>query len=442
MSKDNVISLENPEGNADVLTGLLRSGARELITKTVQSELAEFLSQYQDMTGSGGRPLVVHLHQREIMTGIGPVDIKVAKTRDRGGQGIHFRSELLPPYIKRIKSIETVLPWLCLKGISTGDFSEALAALLGKNAKGLSAGTISRLQQCWVNEYDDWRLRDLSKERYVYIWADGIYFNIRSDDAKQCILVIIGVTSRGDKEFLAIEDGYRESEQSWAEVLPNLKIRGFKSPKLAIGDGALGFWKAIRKVFSQTRSQRCWVHKTANILNKLPKHSQAKAKQYIHDIWMAETRENAEEAFDLFIKTYKLKYPKAAQCLEKDREELLAFYHFPADHWAHIRTTNPIESTFSTIRLKTKKTRVCVSSTTILTMVYKLVLSAEKGWRKLRGFRRLADVINGIKFIDGVDKGNNRTSKECRLIMFPCTTFDYNSCWNIDRLRYNSVKLE
>ena len=212
------------------------------------------------------------------------------------------------------------------------------------------------------------------------------------------------MTSRGDKEFLAIEDGYRESEQSWTEVLLSLKDRGFKSPKLAVGDGALGFWKAVRKVFTQTRSQRCWVHKTANILNKLPKHSQPKAKQYIHDIWMAETRENAEKAFDLFIKTYELKYPKAAQCLEKDREELLAFYDFPADHWPHIRTSNPIESTFATIRLRTKKTRACVSRTTILTMVYKLGLSAEKGWRKLRGFRRLADVINGIKFIDGVDE--------------------------------------
>ena len=401
MSKDNVIPLDNP----DVLTGLLRSGARGLIAKAVQSELTEFLSQYQDMTDSGGRPLVVrngYLPQREIMTGIGPVDIKIPKTRDRGGQGIHFRSELLPPYIKRTKSVETVLPWLYLKGISTGDFSEALTALLGKNAKGLSAGTISRLKQCWVNEYDDWRTRDL--ESYVYIWADGIYFKVRSDDAKQCILVIMGVTRRGNKEFLAIEDGYRESEQSWAEVLLNLKDRGFRSPKLAVGDGALGFWKAVRKVFPQTRSQRCWVHKTANILNKLPKHSQAKAKQYLHNIWMAETRENAEKAFDLFIKTYELKYPKATQCLEKDREELLAFYDFPADHWAHIRTTNPIESTFSTIRLRTKKTRACLSRTTILTMVYKLGLSAEKGWRKLRGFRRLADVINGIKFIDGIDE--------------------------------------
>ena len=407
MNKDNVIPLEKPEENPDLLTGLLRAGARELITQAVHAELTEFLTRYEDVMDSLGRRQVVrngYLPQREIMTGIGPVDIQVPKTRDKGGHGLHFRSELLPPYIKRTKSVETVLPWLYLKGISTGDFSEALAALLGKNAQGLSAGTISRLKQCWVNEYDDWRLRDLSKERYVYIWGDGIYFNIRSDDARQCILVIIGVTSRGKKEFLAIEDGYRESEQSWTEVLINLKERGFKPPKLAVGDGALGFWKASKKVFGKTRSQRCWVHKTANILNKLPKHSQAKAKQYIHDIWMAETRENAEKAFDLFLKTYQLKYPKAAQCLEKDREELLAFYSFPADHWLHIRTSNPIESTFSTIRLRTKKTRACVSRTTILTMVYKLGLSAEKGWRKLRGFRRLADVINGVKFIDGVDE--------------------------------------
>jgi transposase-like protein len=407
MNKDNVIPLEKPEENPDLLTGLLRAGARELITQAVHAELTEFLTRYEDVMDSLGRRQVVrngYLPQREIMTGIGPVDIQVPKTRDKGGHGLHFRSELLPPYIKRTKSVETVLPWLYLKGISTGDFSEALAALLGKNAQGLSAGTISRLKQCWVNEYDDWRLRDLSKERYVYIWGDGIYFNIRSDDARQCILVIIGVTSRGKKEFLAIEDGYRESEQSWTEVLINLKERGFKPPKLAVGDGALGFWKASKKVFGKTRSQRCWVHKTANILNKLPKHSQAKAKQYIHDIWMAETRENAEKAFDLFLKTYQLKYPKATQCLEKDREELLAFYDFPADHWVHIRTSNPIESTFSTIRLRTKKTRGCVSRTTILTMVYKLGLSAERGWRKLRGFRRLADVINGVKFIDGIDE--------------------------------------
>jgi putative transposase len=407
MEKDNVISLENPEKNSDSLTALLKEGARELITEAVQAELSEFLVGYKNLRDERGRKQVVrngHLPERKIMTGLGEVEIKVPKTRDFSGQKIHFRSSLLPPYIKRTQSIETVLPWLYLKGISTGDFSEALSALLGKDAKGLSSGTISRLKQVWVEEYDDWRTRDLSKEHYVYIWADGIYFNIRGDNDRQCILVIIGVTSRGDKEFLAIEDGYRESEQSWSELLLDLKSRGFRSPKLAIGDGALGFWKAMRKVFSQTKSQRCWVHKTANILNKLPKHSQGKAKQAIHDIWMAETRENAEKAFDLFVEIYKAKYPKAVQCLEKDREELLAFYNFPAEHWAHIRTSNPIESTFATVRLRTKKTRGCVSRKTILSMVFKLGMSAEKGWRKLRGFRRLADVVNGVKFINGVEK--------------------------------------
>lgn len=415
MKKNKVISIVKPEESADLLTGLLRSGARELIARAVQAELAEFLCQHQGMQDDQGRPLIVrngYLPQREIMTGLGPVDIKVPKTRDRGEQGIHFRSELLPPYIKRTKSVETVLPWLYLKGISTGDFSEALAALLGEDAKGLSAGTISRLKQSWSDEYDDWRKRDLSKVTYVYIWADGIYFNIRSDDARQCVLVIIGVTTQGKKDFIAIEDGYRESEQSWTEVLVDLKNRGFKPPKLSVGDGALGFWKASGKVFgTSTRSQRCWVHKTANILNKLPKHSQAKAKQHIHDIWMAGTRKEANKAFDLFLKNYQLKYPKATECLEKDREELLAFYDFPADHWVHLRTTNPIESTFATVRLRTKKTRGCVSRTTILAMVFRLGLSAEKGWRRLKGFRRLADVINGVKFIDGI---NEKTVKHQR----------------------------
>lgn len=407
MKNDNVISLEKPAENQDLLTGMLREGARELICKAVQSELDQFLSQYQDLTDDQGHKAVVrngYLPEREVMTGIGPVDIKVPKTRDRSGQGIRFRSELLPPYIKRSKSVETVLPWLYLKGISTGDFSQALAALLGESAQGLSAGTTSRLKQSWIHEYDDWRKRDLSKQNYVYIWADGIYFNIRGDDAKQCMLVIIGVTAQGHKEFLVIEDGYRESEQSWSEVLLALKAHGFKTPKLAIGDGALGFWKASAKVFGKTRSQRCWVHKTRNILNMLPKSIQAKAKQHIHEIWMAETREAAEQAFDLFLETYNLKYPKATECLEKDREALLAFYDFPAEHWIHIRTSNPIESTFATVRLRTAKTRGCVSRTTILTMVFKLGQSAEKGWRKLRGFRRLADVINDIKFIDGIDE--------------------------------------
>ena len=407
MKNDNVIPLEKPVENEDLLTAMLRQGAKNLISRAVQAELAEFLAQYQDVVDDQGRRSVVrngYQPAREIMTGIGPVDIKVPKTRDKSGQGIHFRSDLLPPYIKRSKSLETVLPWLYLKGISTGDFSEALASLLGEDAKGISAGTISRLKQAWIQEHDVWRQRDLSGQRYVYIWADGIYFNIRGDEARQCILVIIGVTAQGNKEFLAIDDGYRESAQSWKEVLENLKSRGMNQPKLAIGDGALGFWKALQEVFGETRAQRCWVHKMNNILNKMPKGIQGKAKQHLQDIWMAEVKADAEAAFDLFLKTYQNKYPKACECLEKDREQMLAFYDFPAEHWVHIRTSNPIESTFATVRLRTAKTRSCVSRTTILTMVFRLGLSAEKGWRKLRGFRRLADVINGVKFIDGIDE--------------------------------------
>ena len=407
MKNDNVISLETPAENEDLLSNMLRQGAQELLTKAVQAELTEFLAQYQDVVDEQGRRAVVrngYLPQREIMTGLGPVDIEVPKTRDRSGEGRHFSSALLPPYLKRTKSIETLLPWLYLKGISTGDFSEALAALLGQDAKGLSAGTISRLKQVWRQEYGAWCKRDLSRQEYVYIWADGVYFNIRGDESKQCILVIIGVTAQGNKEFLAITDGYRESEQSWREVLLELKSRGMNQPKLAIGDGALGFWKALQKVFDKTRSQRCWVHKTSNILNKMPKSIQAKAKQHLQDIWMAETRKDAEKAWAQFLATYEDKYPKACECLEKDQEQMLAFYDFPAAHWIHIRTSNPIESTFATVRLRTAKTRGCVSRTTILTMVFRLGLSAEKGWRKLRGFRRLPEVINGVKFIDGIDE--------------------------------------
>lgn len=407
MKKDNVISLEKPAENRDILTEMLQAGAKELLTKAVQAELSEFLSQYQDVIDEQGRQCVVrngYLPDRQIMTGLGEVDICVPKTRDRSGEGRGFRSALLPPYIKRTKSVENVLPWLYLKGISTGDFSEALAALLGEDARGLSAGTISRLKQCWHEEHNVWRKRDLSNQQYVYIWADGIHFNIRGDEARQCILVIIGVTAQGDKEFLAIEDGYRESEQSWKELLLDLKSRGFNAPQLAVGDGALGFWAALAKVFTETRSQRCWVHKTGNVLNKLPKGAQGKAKQHLQDIWMAQTRVDANRAFDDFIQAYQDKYPKAVECLEKDRDALLTFYDFPAAHWQHIRTTNPIESTFATVRLRTAKTRGCVSRSTILAMVFKLGLSAEKGWRKLRGFRQLADVINNVKFIDGIDE--------------------------------------
>jgi len=299
--------------------------------------------------------------------------------------------------------VENVLPWLYLNGISTGDFNEALEAFLGEDAKGLSHPTISRLKEKWKKEYEEWRKRDLTEERYVYWWADGVYFNVRSDDAKQCILVIIGAKDTGEREFVAIEDGYRESEQSWYEVLLELKHRGLTiAPKLAIGDGAMGFWAALAKVYPETRVQRCWVYKTANVLNKVPKSIQSKMKKSLHEIWMAQTRGDAHRAFDLFVNKYEAKYPKAVKCLAKDRKEPLAFYDFPAEHWHHIRTTNPIESTFATVRLRTAKTRGCVSRATILAMVFKLGQSAAKRWQRIRGYRRLPEVIQGIKFIDGI----------------------------------------
>ncbi len=407
MNKDTIIELKTPEGNVeDALTELLRTGSRKLIAEAVEAELSALLDHYAQLKTADGRAAVVrngYLPEREIQTGIGAVKVKVPKVRDRSGAGIKFNSRLLPPYLRRTESLDELLPWLYLKGISTGDFGEALQALLGEQAKGLSAATISRLKARWQEEHRQWRQRDLSSKRYVYWWADGVYFNIRGEEARQCILVIVGVNEQGVKEFVAIEDGYRESEQSWLEVLTDLKHRGLEQgPQLGIGDGALGFWKALSKVYATTRQQRCWVHKTVNILNKLPKSVQPKAKSALHEIWMAPTREQAHKAFEAFLKRYGDKYPKACACLEKDRDALLAFYDFPALHWQHIRTTNPIESTFATVRLRTDKTRGCVSRDTILGLVFKLGLSAQQRWQKLRGFKHLADVINGVKFKDGV----------------------------------------
>jgi transposase-like protein len=290
-----------------------------------------------------------------------------------------------------------------LKGISTGDFSEALAALLGPEAPGLSASTVTRLKSVWEQEYGQWSKRSLEGKQYVYVWADGVHFNIRLEEDRQCILVLMGATAHGKKELIAIADGYRESEQSWKALLLDAKSRGLKvDPKLATGDGALGFWKALKKVYPKTREQRCWVHKTANILDKLPKRLQPEAKQKLHDIWMADTREHAHEAFDLFVATYKAKYPKAVECLVKDREVLLTFYDFPAEHWIHLRTTNPIESTFATVRLRTKRTKGSGTRMACLTMVFKLMQSAAKRWRSLNGADILPEVIQGIPFVDGV----------------------------------------
>ena len=412
MSKDTVIDARNPgEGKRDELTDLLREGAKRLIAEAVDAELATMLAQFVDYKDQSGRRFVVrngHLPKREIMTGIGPVSVRVPKVRDRSGTRIKFTSALIPPYLRRAQSVEEVLPWLYLKGISTGDMQEALEALLGKGAKGLSPATISRLKARWEDDYQSWSQRDLSDSRYVYFWVDGVYFNVRMDDAKQCILVIIGVTEEGIKEFVAIDDGYRESEESWLLVLRGLKQQGLEiGPELAVGDGALGFWKALPKVYGQTRGQRCWVHKTANVLNCLPKSIQPKAKVALQQIWMAPGREEAHKALDSFVAIYEAKYPKATNCLQKDRDAMLAFYDFPAEHWSHIRTTNPVESTFATVRLRTHKTRGCVSRNTILALVFRLGLSAEKHWIRLRGFQRFGEVIRGVKFSDGVPVATN-----------------------------------
>ena len=403
MSNDKVVSLHTPA--EDVLGELLKNGAKQLLAQAVQAELNELLDRHKDLSIDDGRQAVVKngfLPERTIQTGLGDIPVKVPKVRDRSGQGIKFNSHLVPPYLKRAKSVEELLPWLYLKGVSTGDFQESLQSLLGADASGLSAGTISRLKRQWEEDYDQWRKRDLSNRRYVYIWADGVYCNVRQDD-KLCLLVIMGSDSTGRKEIVGLLDGYRESEASWQELLDLLSHQGLSvPPEIAVGDGALGFWKAITKHWPSTKHQRCWVHKTANVLNKLPKSLQPKVKASIHDIWMAETKESANKAFDLCVKQYETKYPKAMECLSKDRDKLLAFYDFPAEHWGHLRTTNPIESVFATVRLRTTKTKSCGSRTTTLAMAFKLMQSAQKRWQRLRGYNLLADVIEGVIFKDGI----------------------------------------
>jgi len=406
MRNDTVVRFRKKDEVVDPLTELLRTGAQQLISQAVSTELELFLEHHQGRRDAEGRRAVVrngYLPAREVLTGIGPVTVQVPKVRDRSDEGACFRSGLVPRYVRRARSVEAVLPWLYLKGVSTGNMQEALGALLGEQAAGLSAPVISRLKASWSKEYEAWRTRELGKERWVYVWADGIYSGLRAEDTKLCLLVIIGVNERGQKRFLAIEDGVRESTESWRAVLNDLKRRGVKlAPKLGVGDGSLGFWGALEEVFPETRHQRCWMHKTMNVLNYLPKAAQPKAKSMLHEIWMAETRAAAERAFDRFLATYSAKYPKASECLAKDRKSLLAFYDFPAEHWLHLRTTNPIESSFATIRHRTDQTKGCASRATLLGLVFKLAMSAEKNWRRLRGFEYLADVVRGVKFVDGV----------------------------------------
>jgi putative transposase len=406
----NVFALVQPGIFTDRLTDVLRNGARTLLAQAVEAEVAGFVAEHADKrTGDGRQRLVRHGHlpERSIMTGIGPVEVSVPRVRDRlgtAGDRIRFSSAILPPYARRSKSLEVLIPILYLKGISTGDFAEALSALLGQNAGGLSASTIVRLKEVWADEHARWLKRDLSTKRYVYFWADGIYVQARLEDEAQCLLVIIGATAEGKKELVGLADGLRESAQSWRDLLLDLKRRGLSSgPQLAVGDGALGFWKALDEVWPITRTQRCWVHKTANVLNKLPNSLHAKAKRALHDIWMAETRSAAESALDGFIETYGRKYEKAAECLAKDRDALLVFYDFPAEHWKHLRSTNPIESAFATVRHRTTRSKGCLSNRTALAMIFKLAQVAEKSWRRLKGYNLLPKVILGVKFNDGIE---------------------------------------
>ena len=408
MEEDNLVEYRNPGvplSVADALTEVLRRGAGELLQHAIEAEVAGVLAHYEALKDEEGRQRVVrngYLPERSIQTGIGAVTVRAPRVRDRVGE-LKFSSSLLPPYLRRTRSLDELLPWLYLKGLSSSDFSGALTALLGPAAPGLSAATICRLKEVWRLEYEQWRKRDLRAKEYVYVWADGIYFGVRLEDARQCMLVVIGATKEGRKELVALSDGYRESEASWKELLLDLKERGLTvDPKLAIGDGALGFWKALPQVFGSTRTQRCWKHKTANVLNKLPKALQAKAKAELNDIWMAESRATAELAYDDFLRRYELKYSKACECLSKDREALLTFYDFPALHWQHIRTTNPLESTFATVRLRTNKTRGCVSRGGMLAMLFKLTKVAEQKWFKLKGCELLALVTQGVSFKDGV----------------------------------------
>jgi transposase-like protein len=405
MSKDTTVLQFGRESFSDPLTELLREGARELLMNAVYAELESFLREHSSRLLPDGRAAIVrngYLPRRTVQTGVGEIEAQVPKVRDRSHSGVKFNSSLLPPYLKRTKSIDEMLPWLYLKGVSTGDYQEALNSLLGENASGVSATTISRLKSKWLDEYGEWRRRDLSGKQYVYWWADGVYSKVRKDD-KLCLLVIIGATADGKKELVAVEDGFRESSDSWFALMTDLRVRGLADgPSLAAGDGAMGFWKALSMAYPNTRQQRCWVHKTANVLDKLPKSMQEKVKGSLHDIWMAPGKQEAQKAFDLALEQYSAKYARAMECLEKDREELLTFYDFPAEHWIHIRTSNPIESAFSTIRLRTAKTRNCGSRETTLMMIFKLAQSAERRWKRLKGHKLLGEVITGVKFKDGV----------------------------------------
>ena len=408
MSESKVVSLEEraKDEQKPFLEQLLREGARKLLQAAIENEVTDYIQSHKDKRDEHGQRLVVrngHLPERKLVSGVGPIPVRQPRVRHRD-QG-SFSSAILPKYMRRAPSVDALIPALYLKGISTGDFTEALEAILGEGASGLSATNIVRLKAGWEADYKAWSQRDLSQKRYVYWWADGVYFNVRLDEERTCVLVLIGATEEGNKELIAVVDGYRESSQSWRELLGQLKRLGLLTPpKLAIGDGSLGFWIALQEEYGAVAQQRCWLHKTLNILDKMPKSVQGKAKQLIHEMYLAPTRKAALAAYDQFICSYQSKLPKACQCLEKDKEVLFTFYDFPALHWPHLRTTNPIESTFATVRLRTHRTKGCGSRIATLTMVFKLGLEAQKHWRRLKGFELIPKVVTGVRFIDGEEQ--------------------------------------
>jgi transposase-like protein len=413
MNKSNLIEMETQacvvaEGQLN-LEQLLRQGAQRMLQKAIENEVEEFVEAHGSCRTHQDRQAVVRngsLPSRKILTGIGPLEVRQPRARDRReGQKVSFRSSLLPRYLRRVPSIDALIPALYLHGISTGDFTEALESILGPNAAGLSAANIVRLKEGWEVEYEQWTRRDLSTKHYVYWWADGVYFNVRLEDQRRCILVLMGALPDGTKELISVIDGERESKLSWLEVLRDLKAHGLQgSPAIAVGDGALGFWAAMAEEYPQAREQRCWVHKTANVLDKLPKTLHPSAKDKLHQMYLSPTKETALKVFDAFVSLYDAKYPKACECLRKDRDVLFSFYDFPAAHWQHLRTTNPIESTFATVRLRTERTKGCGSRKATLTMVWQLTRAAQKGWRRLNGSELLARVIEGVVFIDGEEK--------------------------------------
>ena len=406
----NIHRLRQPGEIDDPLTDILRAGARRLLAQAIEMEAEAFLSSMKDQKLPDGRDrLVRHGHgpERSIQTGIGPVEVSRVKIRDRGANGesrMRFTSAILPLWARRTKSLDALLPVLYLRGVSTGDFQEALSALLGKDAPNLSPSVVSRLTAEWQAEYIRWQERDLSVRRYVYVWADGVYLQARMEAASECMLVLIGATPEGRKELIGFQVGVRESTQSWRELLVDMKSRGLAiAPEIAVGDGALGFWKALDEIFPATKHQRCWLHKTVNILNKVAKSVQTGMKKDLAEVWMSPDRAAAAGAIAVFAEKYGAKYPKAVDCLTKDRTALLAFYDYPAEHWVHLRTTNPIESVFSTVRHRTVRTKGALSPDTARLMVFKLVMAAAKTWRKLKGENQLPKVIRGVRFADGTE---------------------------------------